>query len=520
MKIEQKYIYSLTLVFIFFLTACSNPYLDMDAREIQLNEAQSTDGTADTPQLDDDQKTNQTDDLLQQYKMNLVSAYDSIIPDFSNATRYEIDLMIGDPINQISANEKIYYSNIEDKPLDRLYLMLLPNSGGDFLKVSEIKVNTHPVTPSYMANKTAVEIMLPDPVDPGEMLMLELGFSLQVPEKMGGNYGLFIYQDDILALDAFFPIIPVFDREWKVEEPPQNADLVFTDPAFFDVKVDAPKNLVFVSSGVLKTDQDKGDRHLYEFVGGPQRDFYLAASPNFVFKRQAAGEIKVSSYSPSDRSDAGEMVLTATKNTLVLFSEHFGGYPYTEFDLVSTPMLAGGMEYSGAAALGINSYASDAPDGNKGNSGYLEFSAVHETAHQWFFGQVMNDQLNEPWLDEAFAQYLTYFYFKETYGKQAADAIIDNFNDLWSRADKKPVPINKPAGDYSAEEYAAIIYGRGPLFLLELERTIGDEDFIRILGEYVDAYRWNTVNTNDFLAFMDKSCDCDLDAVYSKYGFQ
>ena len=33
---------------------------------------------------------------------------------------------------------------------------------------------------------------------------------------------------------------------------------------------------------------------------------------------------------------------------------------------------------------------------------------LHEIVHQWFYSLVGNDQIDDPWLDEAFATYLIY----------------------------------------------------------------------------------------------------------------
>ena len=175
-----------------------------------------------------------------------------------------------------------------------------------------------------------------------------------------------------------------------------------------------------------------------------------------------------------------------------------GRIPYTEYDLVSTPMQAGGMEYSGAAAMALGLYGAGNTASGSPNSDFLEFATAHEAAHQWFFNQVMNDQIKEPWLDEGLAQYLTYVYYLDTYGTKAADQIRAIFEGYWSRAGNQPIPIGMPADDYDEVEYAAIIYGRAPLFILELEKRMGEEVFSRFLADYVNEYRWKTVNTQQF----------------------
>jgi aminopeptidase N len=44
---------------------------------------------------------------------------------------------------------------------------------------------------------------------------------------------------------------------------------------------------------------------------------------------------------------------------------------------------------------------------------------VHETAHQWWYSMVGNDQILEPWLDESLADYSEVVYYDEKSGPEA-----------------------------------------------------------------------------------------------------
>jgi hypothetical protein len=54
----------------------------------------------------------------------------------------------------------------------------------------------------------------------------------------------------------------------------------------------------------------------------------------------------------------------------------------------------------------------------------VEWLAAHEVAHQWWFGVVGNDQIDEPWLDEALTQYSTMLYYEKAYGPERAAGIL------------------------------------------------------------------------------------------------
>ena len=456
--------------------------------------------------------------VLDVFKENLTSEYDPILPEFQGATRYSIELTFGEEINHYSGHLQAAYTNQENISLDKILFMLIPNTSGDYLKVNNIQVNSHPVSSEITFQNTVLEIHLAEPLQPEESAEISMDFFGTVPQEMGGNYGLFIYQEEILALDAFFPIIPVYDDEgWNVQDPPRNADLIFTDAAFFEVQVDAPNDLVLVASGNEVDRQLVNDRQVITFAGGPQRDFYLAASPRFASVDQQVGETKITSYYPKEFSQSGELVLETAAKALQIFSKRYGPYPYTELDLVSTPMQAGGMEYSGAAAMAVNLYGSGNNANGLSNADFLEFAVAHEIAHQWFFNQVMNDQIDEPWLDEGFAQYLTYIYFLDTYGVEASDQIRASFGRYWAAVEKQAIPIGKPAGDYDSRQYAAIIYGRAPLFILELEKKMSPEVFTIFLVDYINKYRWKTANTTQFKSLAEEACGCNLTSLFADW---
>ena len=452
------------------------------------------------------------------YRANLIESQQMLLDSFQNSTRYEIELNIDESLTSFFGSQNVFYTNNEFFSLNKLMFKLIPNTSGAHLRIENIRINDLQIKSTMTYSNSTMEVDLINPLQPGESIQVSMDFSGTVPMQMSGNYGLYVFLDEILALDSFFPIIPVYEEEsWQVQVPPRNADQIYTDVAFFKVRVDAPKRLVLVASGSVIDKQIKNDRQVITFAGGPQRDFYLAASPRFKEVTKKEGEVKISSFYPDEFRKSGELVLETTVKALRVFSERYGPYPYTEYDLVSTPMRAGGMEYSGAAAIAVGLYGAVNAASGSPNNDFLEYATAHEAAHQWFFNQVMNDQIKEPWLDEGLAQYLTYIYYLDTYGTDAADQILATFNRYWSRSENKLIPIGKPANDYDKDEYLAIIYGRAPLFILELEKKMGTDIFSRFLADYVSEYRWKTVNSRQFRAMAEESCGCDLTDLFEEW---
>ena len=456
-------------------------------------------------------------DPLAIYQDNLIPEYDPILKKMNTATRYRIGLNIPDSITDINGHMTVAYTNNEKVTLDTVYFRMFPNVSGDYMTVSNLLVDgaSVPVNVEYL--NTALRVDLPSPLKPGKSVEISMDFNQTVPTEMGGNYGLYIYLDDILALDQFFPIIPVYDDEgWNVEDPPINADMVFTDEAFFEVSVDAPGDLVLAGSGIESSSSEENGRQQVTYIGGPQRDFFLAGSANFVVSQTQAGETTIRSFYPAQYSEAGEMVLETAAYAVEGFDKRFGDYPYTELDVISTPMSAGGMEYSTAVTLSVAFYDPDYADGILA---FLESAAAHEVGHQWFFNQVMSDQLEEPWLDEGLVQYATYLYYVDRYGPSRAQGVSASWYERWYRVGGSTIPIGKAAGEYSQTEYSAIVYGRGPLFFAALEDQMGEEQFNELLYDYAEKYRWAISTGADFKALAEETCACDLTALFDEWVY-
>lgn len=459
-----------------------------------------------------------TPDILSQFKPNLISDYHTDLFALEDAPSYIIEILVDDALTSYSGKMEVHYTNQEDVNLDEIYFKLVPNASGDNMVITDVIVEDNPVLFSLENENTTLRVDLLEDLHPQDKVLLTVFFQVQVPVEMGGNYGLFIYQDGILGLDSFFPIIPVFqDGRWQIEDPPANADLIFSDAAFFKVTVNSPEDLIWAASGVKDEVLHKEGRQIITFIGGPQRDFYLAGSRNFESCSQKVGDTLVSSYFPPDLADAGLLVLNTAAKALEVFNQRFGQYPYTELDLVSTPMRAGGMEYSTAVALSLDLYEAVSTQTNNTEKSFLESATAHEVAHQWFFNQVMNDQIDEPWLDEGMAQYATYLYYLDTYGYEAAATYRQSWDQRWSRTGMQPIPVGKPADAYTQQEYSSIIYGRAPILIEAIEKEMGENAFNEFIKEYVRSNRWRIVDGQSFFGLGEESCSCNLETLQREW---
>ena len=455
------------------------------------------------------------------FREGLIDAEQAALDDLRDATVYQMDLQIPDDFVLLQGREQVRYTNQENEPLNEVYFRLFPNAAGGEATTSAVKVDDQDVEPAYEFEDSALRVPLPTALQPGEQVVIQMDFSVKVPLEMGGNYGLFGYFDNVLVLDEFYPVIPVYDDEgWNVEVPPPNADASYFDASFYVVRVTAPAELTVVASGVEVGHENEGGNQVLTFAAGPARDFYLAASDRYTVVSEKVGETEINSYAFEERTDGAKLALQYAVDALESFNARFGVYPYTELDVVSTPMQALGIEYPGIMGIALNLYDSNATVAGLPSRIMMEGTVAHEVAHQWFYNAVGNDQVDEPWLDEAMAQYLTGLYYLDAHGESAARSYRASWNSRWERVNRADIPIGMPAGSYVDQEYGAIVYGRGPLFVAALAEEVGQEKFDEFLRDYYESHKWGIGTSEAFKQLAERHCQCDLTALFEEWVYE
>jgi hypothetical protein len=225
-------------------------------------------------------------------------------------------------------------------------------------------------------------LVVHQPLRAGQSITVRLPWRLRVPRT--GTDRIARFRNGV-RLGSFFPILAWDPRRGWVTDPPTRilAEASTSPVADFDVRITAPAGARVLASG----SPIRPGRWRATAV----RDFALAAgrfkvvtgtahAPNPVTVRVAvAGGAQV----PRD-------VLALTIRTLHELARRYGPYPWPSYTVVATPDLgAEGIEYPTLVYIGAASI--------------VTLLVHHETAHQWFYSLVGNDQARDPWLDEALA---------------------------------------------------------------------------------------------------------------------
>ena len=444
------------------------------------------------------------------YKDGLVTEYQNVLNELPYASMYSINFNIADDLYHINGSESVIYTNAEDVVLNEIKFRLFPNILGGEMHVDEVNAGGEIIVPNYTLNDSLLTVPLKQPLQPKENITLSMDFTVSVPQSVELNYGVQAYFDNVLALAHAYPMIAVYDDEgWNAEIPPQAGDVTYADMSFFDVTVEAPKDVVLAGVGREINSQDNGSRQTVKYAAGPVRDFYLAASPDYsVFTKESNG-VTLRFYTRADLQSGAERALEIAAKAIEVYGTRYAPYPYTELDFVSTPTLALGIEYPGMIAI-ADRIVSPYHD-------YLEGTVAHEVGHQWFYNLVGNDQLDDPWLDESLAQFATLQYFTDQYGQAGSAGFKNSLEGRWARTGNAEIPVGLPVREYRNNEYGSIVYGRGALFFEALRDEMGTDNFDLFIKAYTKNNSWDIATPEKLQMLAEKTCGCSLNTLFKQW---
>lgn len=138
----------------------------------------------------------------------------------------------------------------------------------------------------------------------------------------------------------------------------------------------------------------------------------------------------------------------------------------------------------------------------KSATGELEFTVVHELAHQWWYGLVGNDEYRDAWIDEPLTQFSTLLYYKDNYGKDYFESIyrssIANPYNLY-KASIKNINFKKPLNKFKTDsEYTELIYYKVPVLIKGYYDKVGDAKFNNVLRQTFSKYEFKILKETDY----------------------
>ena len=442
--------------------------------------------------------------------------------------RYEMDVTFDPEEKKIDILQQIKITNDKSREFTELYFHLYPNAFKTFDQVpfpreemnraypegfapGYITINNLLVGSSqvdYEIEDTLLKVKLIEPLKSQRKLVLTLEFEVTIPP----SHGRFGYGPNTFNIANWYPILAVYDEKGWHTDPYYNVgDPFYSEVGLYEIHIKAPKDYTIAASGSLQKKREEGNQAIWSFQTGLIRDFTWIAGANFDTSEVSAGNTRIVSYYPKDQEVYGVKALEHAQKALCFFSEYFGEYPYDDYCVVASDFYIGGMEYPNLVMIGSEFYDSGE---------FLEYVVVHETAHQWWYGLIGNNQIDEAWLDEALTEYSTILYYQHLYGRKTGqkvykEAILNPYK-LYE-ATNTPGPMLRPLSEFTNwKDYSATVYYKGAIMLKELEGRIGKGKLQEALRYYFKENLYKNATTTDFIEALNRVTGVDwTDNIYS-----
>lgn len=196
----------------------------------------------------------------------------------------------------------------------------------------------------------------------------------------------------------------------------------------------------------------------------------------------------------------------------------YGPYRWDRYDLLILPpsFPFGGMENPRLSFITPTVIAGDRS---------LTALIAHELAHSWSGNLVTNAAWRDLWLNEGFTTYFESRIMEALYGQRRKDmeGTLD-FQNLQAELAELPAAAQVLARDITGEDpeasFSGIPYDKGRLFLQWLEAQVGREAFDAFLTDYFDHFAFRSIDSEDFLAYLDRTLLADHPGAVSKAAIE
>ncbi len=415
--------------------------------------------------------------------------------------KYTLEATIGDKGERLSGRARLDLETV----IPSRHLVLRLARDLDVQRVTD--GDGHPLF--FLRSQADLDVLLPAAPAAGERLAVVVEYAGNLLERQGRTYALF---DTI----GWHPHAGTFDR------------------AAYDVTFRWPKKLDLLAAGrrVEGGESPNGLRWERRTLDLPAAAYGFEVG-HFDTRTVQAGHVAVTlgfdaSGSVLEKKVRDE-IAEAVAGSLGYYEERFGAYPLDELTVVTTP-----RDFS-QAMLGFvtlsNLMMADL-DFFQALLGIEDRRTIvaHEIAHQWWGHRVGWASYRDQWLSEALANYSALLYarnkldWKDRYRigptsgwQEALSATQDD-----GRAVESVGPVvlgERLVSSRAGDAYFPIVYYKGAVILDMLARSVGEDNFVKMLAETARVVAHGALSTEDLFAIFEKMSGGELDWFVDQYVY-
>ena len=396
---------------------------------------------------------------------------------------------------------------------------------------------------------TILDIVLPTELSPGDTLHFSIDWTLTIHPHIDRSG----YRGDQYDFSQWYPKFVVYDENGWHDDPFGDWGEFYGEFGNFSVTLDLPGSFIVGATGLV-SDGDPGwkavtvdtsqawdewfsafhienlanrkslsdsTRRIVTFKADHVHDFAWVTSPDFVYEHGSWNGIDVHVlFTPEVGKKWTKKVAGHGAGALAWLSEKFGFYPWPQMT-ITKGLLGGGMEYP---MLIMDDSES-------------ESLIVHEIGHNWYYGILGNDELDDAWLDEGFTTFQTLWYLEAKYpdnGYSLSRKRLTPFEhdklprQMFAEDDYKSLlgymrsPANEPMATHSFDfvnyrSYSYNAYDKASYMLYVLKNYLGEERFLAGMRLYFDRWAFKHVTEERFINAMEDGSGEDLDWYFDQW---
>ena len=394
--------------------------------------------------------------------------------------RYSVEVDLDWDTRWVDVRTWIAVRNTSGRSIDRLELNTVAAKLGS---MKNLRARSDGAAVAVRKVGQTLKVPLDKDLVAGASATVFVGFRARLRTSAGGRGYLFAKLNGVAQLYRFIPWV---SRRTPFGNSGHGEQFVTPVSPRVEVTVTADRKLAWATSGRRA---ERVDARTFRYVATHVRDFNLTASPAWktTVGRSLNGKTRIFVHS---RKHDGKQLLKLAKAELARYRRITSvPYPHDTYRIAET---GGGlaMESPGLIWIPSSRPASDLP--------YL---VSHETAHQWWYATVGNDQSTDAFADEALADYFS------------------RKKHLSIRSSRCPTDrLDRPSQAYSDFCYFEVVYVQGARFLDKLREDYGSAKFLAAIRAYTRDNRFEISNNARLLeAFRAKMGDGVLPRFRSRF---
>ena len=499
---------------------------------------------------------------------------------------YDIEVSLDTKTHTLEGKEELKYINNSPDTLKFMWIHLYPNAYRDrsttfareleksgnyrfsfskekdrgYIEIRSITSQGEPLR--YEVKETEMKVWFPTSLPPNDSITLAIEFLEKIP-KVFSRLGR---TEKLYELQQWYPKVVVYDEYGWHPDGYHAIGEFYGEFGIFDVYITLPKYMIVGATGELVAPEEEiemldslaicgkeleelkarkkplwkkfipsislpfkkkpklpeGTKTLH-FHAENVHDFAWVCSPDFKLMRDEWDGVTINVLYCKKHEDAWKLVPDYAKDALKYYSEWYGKYPYSVLWVIDGKLRAGGgMEYPNLVIIDANV---------PGFTRALEMVVMHEIGHQWFYGVLGSNEMDETWLDEGINVFSEVRYMETKYGKERNmfkwPKPLPAFDDRWMNSlgyylvatNKAERPILTPAHRFADEPvaYWSAQYCKAPWVVYMLQYVVGDSTFDEIMHEYYKRFAYSHPHTKDFIKVAEEISGEELDWFFDEW---